>query len=328
MIIDMFTHVYPQTIYDRVQKILPNFGDLQKYIVTNPLLFDMDTRFRLMDKFDDYRQAITLVSPPLESVANAEQGAEIARFTNDALADLVAKHPDRFAAFGASLSLLDMDQAMTELHRAIGDLKAGGIQIFTDVGGRCIDHPDFHPLFAAMAEYGKPIWMHPGRSKNANDFIDEEQSLFDMWQIVGWPYITSVAMMRLVLTGLFDRHPEIKIITHHLGGVIPQHPQRIANSLIRQIRQLEHQNPGQEFDFLRRPPIDQLKMFYGDTALNGAVSPLRNGIEFFGVNNVVFGTDAPYATIQLELDMMDQLGLDPDAKQRILSGNAERILGL
>ena len=244
------------------------------------------------------------------------------------MAELVAKNPDRFVTFAASLSMLDMDKAMDELHRAIRDLNAGGIQIYTDVGGKCIDHPDFQPVFEAMAEYNKPIWMHPGRPKKVSDFYDEEESLFDMWQMVGWPYVTSVAMMRLVLTGLFDRHPEIKIITHHLGGIIPQHSQRIANSLLRQIRQMEYQNPDQEFNFMRRPPIDQVKMFYGDTALHGAVSPVRNGIEFFGVNNVVFGTDAPYTTIQLELDMMDQLGLEMDAKQRILSGNAKRILGI
>ena len=79
---------------------------------------------------------------------------------------------------------------------------------------------------------------------------------------------------------------------------------------------------------MKRPPIDQMKMFYGDTALMGAVAPITCGIDFFGINNVLFGSDAPFANIRNELDAIDRVGLAPVDRERILAGNAERLLGI
>jgi aminocarboxymuconate-semialdehyde decarboxylase len=244
------------------------------------------------------------------------------------MAELVAKYPDRFPKFSASLCLLDVVAALVELNRAIKDLGAAGIQVFTDVGGRCIDHEDYKPIFAAAAELGASVWIHPGRGPGMADFADEDQSMHDLWQILGWPFITSVTMMRLVAGGLFERHPEIKVITHHLGGIAPYHARRVAIGLERINRQMEFDDPGEELDFMKRPGIDQMKMFYGDTALMGAVAPLTCGIDFFGINNVVFASDAPFANIRNELDAIDRLELEPHERERILSGNAERLLGI
>ena len=116
------------------------------------LLHDLDARFRAMGEFGDYRQIISLPQPPIEDVTTPEQGAELARIANDAMAQLVDDHRDRFPAFVAAVGLHDSDAAMTELHRAIGELGARGVQVFTNVGGRPLDDPEFMPLFDAMAE--------------------------------------------------------------------------------------------------------------------------------------------------------------------------------
>jgi aminocarboxymuconate-semialdehyde decarboxylase len=327
MVIDFYTHVFPKAAFDWVMKHA-NLGGMEKYVARMPQLQDMDLRFRVMDRFGQYRQVISFVSPPIENMAGAEVGCEIARVANESMAELVARHPDRFPKFAASLCLLDVEASLAELDRAIRDLGAAGIQIYTDVGGRCIDHEDYRPIFAAAAQLGACVWIHPGRTAQTADFADEEESLHDLWQILGWPYVTSVTMMRLVAKGLFEHHPEIKVITHHLGGIAPYHARRVAIGLERISRQMEFDERPAELDFMKRPGIDQMRMFYGDTALMGAVAPLTCGIDFFGINNVLFGSDAPFANIRNELDAIDRLDLAPADRERILAGNAERLLGI
>ena len=104
----------------------------------------------------------------------------------------------RLPGFVAALAMHSMDETMDELHRAVRDLGAVGAQIFTNVGGRPLDHPDFEPVFAAMADYDLPIWMHPARTSDMTDYAAEEKSRFEIWWALGWPYETSVAMVRLV----------------------------------------------------------------------------------------------------------------------------------
>ena len=223
MIIDIYTHLFPKAAYEKMIEMSPDLGNIGKRIANMGLLHDLDGRFREMDSYGDYRQIISLPNPPLEDVTTPEQGTEIARIANDAMAELVRKHPDRFPGFVAAIAMNDMDGAIEELHRAIRDLGAVGVQIYTDVAGRPIDDPAFRPVFEVMSEYGLPIWLHPTRSHEMADYAGEDESRFDAWQILGWPYMTAVTMMRLVATGMFARHPGIKIITHHLGGMIPYH---------------------------------------------------------------------------------------------------------
>ena len=161
MVIDIFTHVFPRPVFDRVREIDPNIGWMGPRALNMPQLHDMDARFRVMDEFGDYRQIISMLSPPIEDVTTPEQGREVARLANDSRAELVERHPDRFPGFVAAIAMNDMDGAMDELDRAIRDLGAVGVQVYTDVAGRPIDDPMYRPVFAAMSDYGLPIWLHP-----------------------------------------------------------------------------------------------------------------------------------------------------------------------
>ncbi len=326
MVIDIYTHVFPRPVFDRVRDIDPNIGWMGPRALNMPQLHDMDARFRVMDEFGDYRQIISMLSPPIEDVTTPEQGREVARLANDSMAELVERHPDRFPGFVAAIAMNDMDGAIEELHRAIRDLGAVGVQIYTDVAGKPIDDADFRPVFEAMSGIGLPIWLHPTRTQEVADYPSEDDSRFDAWQMLGWPYMTAVTMMRLVATGVFARHPGIKIITHHLGGMIPYHATRVANIMTRLAVQAARDGKESDGSHMRRPPGVQLKMFYGDTAMHGALAALECGLDFFGVNNVVFATDAPFGTIRDDLDMIARLDLDDGAKQKILSGNAERLI--
>jgi aminocarboxymuconate-semialdehyde decarboxylase len=328
MIVDIYTHLFPKAAYERMTGMSSDLGNIGKRIANMRFLHDLDDRFREMDTYGDYRQIISLPNPPLEDVTTPEQGAEVAKIANDAMAELVHRHPDRFPAFVAAIPMHDMDAAMAELDRAIGDLGARGVQVFTSVAGRPLDDARFEPLFEAMANHRLPIWLHPVRTSATSDYAAEALSRFEAWTIMGWPYATSVAMLRLVITGLFDRYPGIKIITHHLGGNIPYHEGRVDNAFANMGRRTVDEDYLPLKNALRRPTLDYFRMFYADTAMHGAVAPLRCGIEFFTANNVVFASDAPFASIGKCIAAVERLGLDAGPERKIHRDNAARLMNM
>jgi len=329
MIIDFFNHILPARFWAGVEALAPELDDIGKRMRDVKLLHDLDARFRLMDGIgEDYRQLITVSHPPIEEIADAKTGAELSRIANDSMAELVASHPDRFVAFAASLSLIDIETAVAELRRAVDDLGARAVQIFTNANGRPMDDPYYHPFFQAMADYDLPILMHPARTAAMPDYASEERSRFEAWISLGWPYETAVAMMRFVLTGLFERHPDIKIVTHHMGGMIPFHDARMEMTT----RTLGTRSSGDVYGQVRtrlsREPLDYYRSFYGDTAMHGGVIGIKCGLEFFGVEHVVFASDSPFGDARKCVSAIDRLGLDAAEKQKVLCGNAERLLKL
>src|SRR3954451_3179629 len=141
--IDIFTHIYPRAFYDKLMDVAGDFKDVGKRSRGVPMLYDLDERFRVMDRFDDYQQVLSLPTPPLEAMGSPAAAADLARLANDGMAELVARHPDRFAGFVAALSFNDPDQAVREARRAIDDLGARGIQIFSNIQGKPLSAPEF-----------------------------------------------------------------------------------------------------------------------------------------------------------------------------------------
>jgi predicted TIM-barrel fold metal-dependent hydrolase len=325
MIVDIFTHILPAEFTGTLERMGSRFG-LVKRLMEVRELHDLDLRFRTMDGIGEYRQIVALPNPPIEAFADPRQGADLARIANDGMAELVARHPDRFPGFIAALSMNDMDASMQELDRAITKLGAVGVQVFTNVNGKPLDAPEFWPLFAAMAAHDLPIWLHPARSAETTDYAAEKQSRFEMWWCFGWPYDTSVAMARLVFSGLFDRHPGINIITHHLGGMIPYFDKRIESGLAVLGSRTRDEDYSGVLSSLKRPHLDYFKMFYADTALFGASHGLACGLDFFGPGNVVFATDAPFGPIADTRDAIDNGAIDPKSRAAIFHGNAEKLL--
>src|SRR5256714_4005059 len=228
MIIDSYTHILPDAFFREMSRVSPKLENIGARLRGVKKLFDLDLRFAEMDTLGGYRQVISLPNPPLEEIAQGDTAQQLSRVANDAMAELVAQHPKRFPGFVAAVSLGDVDAALKEAERAIGELGARGIQIFTNIAGHPLDEARFAPVFAAMAGYDLPIWLHPARTATMPDYAAEQKSRFEMWWCFGWPYETSVAMARLLFSGVFDRHPGLKIVTHHLGGgMIPFFDSRI-----------------------------------------------------------------------------------------------------
>ena len=332
--LDVFNHFFPEPYYARMMEIAPTHKDMGKRIRNIPLLHDLDGRFRVMDEFGaGYQQILSLPSPPIEALASPREAIELARIANDGLADLVRRHPDRFPGFVASLPMNDPDAVLLETRRAMNDLGACGVQVFTNVNGAPLTSPELLPLFDLMAEYDRPIWMHPARGANVADYRTEETSQFEIWWTLGWPYETSVTMSRIVFAGLFDRHPNLKIITHHMGGMIPYFEGRVGHGW----DQLGTRSSDVDYKALlgklKRRPIDYFRLFYADTALFGAAAGTACGLSFFGEDHVLFASDTPFEPepglyIRETLDVIDRLAIPDDARARIYAGNALKLLKL
>jgi len=333
--IDIFNHVFPRRFFDRMIEVAGNYKDMGKRVRAVPMLVDLDERFRVMDRFGaDYRQVICLASPPLEVIGAPAVSTELARLANDGMAELVAKHPDRFPGFVASLPMNDPKAALAECRRAMETLGARGIQVFSNAAGKALDEPEFAPLFDAMAGYDLPIWLHPARGADFPDYKSEQKSKYEIWWTFGWPYETSVAMARLVFSGLFDRHPGIKIITHHMGAMAPYFEGRVGPGW----DQLGSRTTDEDYTVLlkklKKRPLDYFKMFYADTAVFGSSSATRCGLDFFGVDHVLFASDAPFDPekgpmyIRETIKVVDGLGLSADERDRIYCRNAQRLLKL
>src|SRR6201984_219487 len=178
-----------------------------------------------------------------------------------------------------------------------------------------------------MAKLDLPIWLHPARTASMPDYPKEQKSRFEMWWCFGWPYDTSVAMVRIALCGLLDRYPKLKIITHHLGGMIPYYDGRVGPGLDVLGARTSDEDYSRILPSLQRPHLDYMLDFYAATAMfGGGVHALRCGLEFFGPDKVVFATDTPLGPIKPAIDALNALDISTADRRKLFSGNAERLL--
>jgi len=277
---------------------------------------------------------LSIATPPIEVYSSGKDSVDLARSANDGMAALVGKYPDRFPGFVASLPLGDADAAMRETERAVGELGARGIQVFSNINGKPLDRPEYLALLDRMAAFGLPVWLHPFRGADVTDYATEEKSLFEIWWTFGWPYETSVAMARLVFSGIFDRHPGLKIITHHLGAMAPYFEGRVGPGWDQLGSRTSDEDYGAVLKRLKKRPIDYFRMFYADTAVFGAYDATVCGLNFFGPDHVLFASDAPFDPergpmyIRETIAILDRLPIPEVDRQRIYWRNAVDLLKL
>jgi len=212
MKVDIFPHILPAKYKEAIEKklhpaVAEAINDPPKIF---PALTDLEARFAIMDRFEDYVQVLNITVPFIERVAEPEVAVEIARIGNDELAEIVAKYPDRFIAAIGNLPMNDLDSAFDELDRIINELNFKGIQICTNINGKPLDSPEFMPLYEKMQEYDLPILIHPERIPTVPDYASEQDSKYRIYHIFGWPYDTSAAMVRLVFARVLEKYPRIK----------------------------------------------------------------------------------------------------------------------
>jgi aminocarboxymuconate-semialdehyde decarboxylase len=247
---------------------------------------------------------------------DSENALDLVRVGNDGIAELVARNPKRFAG-ALTLPLLDVDdleEALGELERCAAMPEMRAIQLYTRVNNIGVDDPRFEILWERIAALDLTVLLHPtGGADNplAEDYL--------LWLTFGWPFDTSLVMVRLAYGGLFQRHPDLKILTHHLGAFIPLMAARIQG-----VHFTLERTSGMK---LQEPLLETLKRFYGDTTVNGYYPALNAGREFFGAEHILFGTDYPYVPIAPQRNAVLNWELPKLEKDKILEGNARGLFG-
>jgi len=212
--------------------------------------------------------------------------------------------------------------------------KQWGLQIFTDVQGQPLDSPQFLPVFELAAKRDVPVWLHPTRSPRRADYLTESRSKYDIWWALGWPYETSICMARLVFSGVFDRWPELKILTHHMGGMVPYFEGRVGWGLDQLGTRTDEPEDLVARARLKRRPLEYFRRFYADTALYGSVAAVECGVAFFGAERVLFGTDFPFdpqhglLCIRETVRAVENATLSEREREMIFYENAVRLLRL
>jgi predicted TIM-barrel fold metal-dependent hydrolase len=224
----------------------------------------------------------------------------------------------------------DIDATLKEVDRAIKDLKFRGVQIYSPTLDKPLDSPEFEPLYAKMVEYNLPIWIHPQRGFDYPDYRTGKMSKYNAAMSIGWPYETSAAVLRLIFSGIMEKHIGLKFILHHSGAMLPflykrftggaDFAEMIMNSNIK--------------ENIRRPVIDYIKMFYADTAIWGNTPGLMCAHGLYGTGHLLFGTDFPYDN-QLGLrytrdtiESLEQMAITDSEKKQIFEENTRNLLRL
>ena len=227
MRIDAYTHFIPEKYFNKI--VESGHADIGKRVREIPCIHDLDIRRKIVDGFKDYAQILSYPMPPLEVMTKGDGKLteEYTKLVNDGFAEICQKYPDQFPGWVGQAALIAPDGGVREAERALKN-GALGVQIYTNIAGKPLDDPAFELFFEAMNKSGKPVWMHPARAANFPDYLTEKKSKYEIWWTFGWSYETAAAMARLVFSGIMDKYPNLKIITHHFGGIVPMLEGRIG----------------------------------------------------------------------------------------------------
>lgn len=330
--IDAHTHFAPLKFLDFAEKTEGRPFGLSPLFRSRAALTDVQSRIDLLDR-NEIDVHVLVPTPWIEGFpkiyGDRALAIQAAKLMNDELAAVIASHPRRFRGV-AILPVVDPEAMVAELHRAVTEL--GFVGAFVAVGptAKRMDHPDYEHLYKSLVELDATLWLHPSRPPTVPDYADEKLSQFYDWLLVGWLHDTTSAMFRIVLSGVFDRYPTIRIVTHHHGGFVPLLAPRLAGAW-----------PAAEGIGLpmptkiSKPYVEHFRRFYCDTAVSGfGPKALELAVDFFGPERVLFGSDAPFDIeggqifIAEALRSIDAMAVSPETRSAILSKNTMRILKL
>jgi 6-methylsalicylate decarboxylase len=313
MRIDVHAHYYPRALYELRAPFDGVMRDRSAAMRGFSLHVDVAGQLELMDAAGIDRQVMSLGNTP-PYYENPDHAVTVARGSNDIYVDLHTRHPTRFNAF-AGVPLPHVDAAIAELDRALSLPGVLGVGLGCSVLGKPLDDPAFDPFFAELDRRATIVFVHPvgaGGGPNSDDF--------GMTWMLASRFEDTITAVRLILSGLTLRYPNIRFIFPHLGGTIPLFLQRIDNVADRQ--GWDDMSPDAK-------PSDLLRRFWYDT-VNEQNSALRCAYEAFGVDRIMLGTDWPMLPPDKLKHFVDYVGeaLPAEDAHQILEVNAARLLGL
>jgi aminocarboxymuconate-semialdehyde decarboxylase len=274
---------------------------------------EIDYREQVLIEHGVDTQVLTFTTPGVH-VEPAPTAVRLARQINDAFARVVRDKRGRFTAL-ATLPLNDPAASVTELERAMGDLGMPGAMVFSNVNHVALADDVFAPLWKKADELGAVIYIHPTDPAGVEAMLD-----YWLMPLVGFLMDTTLAAAKLVFSGVVERHPRIRWVLTHMGGATPY----LAERFDRGYRAFAECRKN-----ITRPPTEYLKDFYYDT-VNFNPDAVKFAISVAGADHILAGSDYPHqiGSIPLMLETIAKLGLNDVSKEKILGGNAARLLGL
>ena len=278
--------------------------------------YDPAARIEDMDRYGIDIQILSLTTPSVELVQGNE-AATWAKKVNDYLAEVCQKYPTRFHAY-ATLPYQDVDEAIKELERAHNDLELKGIIMFSNINGKSIASPEFYPLYAVAEEYELPILIHPAPPLTAG--VMERLRLPS--PLFGFVLDTTMAIISLIFRGVLEKHPKLKLIHSHLGGVVPYMVGRIDDSF---------NSYSEEYglELSQAPSHYYKKQVYVDS-ISYHLPAMKCCLDWLGSDHIMLGTDYahPVGHIEEAIRYVRDMGLSEEDTDKILGENAARVFKL
>ena len=325
MVIDVHNHFYPPEYIDALRS-----GESAITITEdsagNPCIHypgdynvavrghrDIEYRQRVLERDGVDTQVITLTTPGTH-VERPEVAVRLARLVNDSFARIVRERSPRFTAL-ATLPLCDPAASVTELRRAMTELRLPGAMLFSNVNGVALADERFAPLYEEANRLGAVLHIHP------TDPVGVE-SMTEFWlmPLVGFLFDTTLAAAKLVFSGIPERYPDIRWVLSHLGGAIPYLAERLDRGW--------HAFPECR-TWISKPPSSHLRRFYYDT-VNFDPGALRLAVDFAGAGQILAGSDYPHqiGSIPKMKESLAALGVSERERACILGGNAATLYGV
>jgi predicted TIM-barrel fold metal-dependent hydrolase len=330
--IDIFSHIYPKAFFKEYVKSQLSFIPFVDagYSPEGERFIDIDYRLKVLKKYQIDMAVVTLAQPSIWENISDKVALRLIRLGNDGMAEIAQKNKENLISV-ATVPLLN-GVGLDELDRAINDLGLKGLEIFSHYGGKPVDIPEMLPFYEKMAKYDLPIWIHPVSYPHHEWAFD-----YDLVKIFGWPYDTTLAVSRLVFSGILEKFPNLKLIIHHLGGMIPYFAERLRGFVDDPIKtkppgiERKHSSEGEG---LKRHPIEYFKKMYGDTVANGSIGALECAYRFYGAEHIVFATDYPFGPekgerwVKETLGSIESFNVSSSERELMLDGNARKLLKL
>jgi len=319
--IDCQSHVFPAPYAElltrnrgwvRVEKTSGSYriqyGALQSFLLDLDS-YDPQKKIRDMDSTGIDISILSINIPGPEAL-DQDIAFEAAQLCNDAVHEICSRHKERFQGLAVLPLQLSPAEYLAEYRRAIHSLHLRGVVLYSHIAGKPVDHPDLEPLYSQAEQDGVPLVIHP--TVPAWGEVVKDYSMIPMF---GLMVDHSIAMLRLILGGVLERHPNLLIVHPHCGGVIPYLMPRIEE-------QTEVKKRGR--DHIRKPPGEYYRKVYLDL-VSPSPLPMEYVLRFHPENRLLFGSDHPWVSIQLFKEMVDRLPVKGDTKSRILGENAKAL---
>jgi aminocarboxymuconate-semialdehyde decarboxylase len=326
LIIDFHNHFYPDAYVRELNRgngyakvsIDPTGREIIEYtgdynVVVGPHV-KLEDRLEAMDRYGVDLQVLSLTTPGVEREAPA-RGIKLARLANDGFGAISEKYPDRFRAL-ATLPLQDPEASVDELDRAVKDLGLKGVMLFSNVNGKPLDSKELIPIYEKAMELDVLLFIHPTTPINSQGMED-----YRLVPILGFTVDTSLALLRLVFSGVLEHLPNLKVVVAHTGGIFPYLRGRIEIGF--------DAYPECKVNLISPPSSYFRRNVWVDTVCYDK-AVLMSTYSFLGPDRILLGSDFPHQISDLPhaVRRVKDLEIGEKEKDKILGENSARLLKL